>query len=138
MKPLTLLVLLGGLCAGAHAQAPVESVTVPGAPQRFYLPTHKYDIWYDEFDQIKGTYRLSNGKTLELSLWGNRMYAQVQGMPRRQLVAAAPYSFVSRDRLMKITLDVERPGPIVGELDTVPGVLGPVAQAATSRFAVLR
>ncbi|MES2150081.1 MAG: hypothetical protein V4508_09825 [Pseudomonadota bacterium] len=136
MKALTLLALLGALCTTAGAQTAVESVRIPGASQRFALPTHLHDVWYEQFEQLSGpSYQLSNGKTLQLSLWGNRMYARIDGMPRRQLVAAAPTSFISLDRQMKLSFDVSGPGPVRGELVTVPGVLAPLAAGPQRLFA---
>ncbi len=120
MKKLLAASMLGALSALAFGQTQpgIEAIRISGALTRIELPAELRNIWADEFDQVKGSYRLSNGKTMELSLWGNRMYARVDGMPRSQLVAASPYEFVALDRHMKIRIrDVENSsGPIIADV----------------------
>lgn len=100
-----LATLSAGAGAGAQSPAAVEAVHISGAMPRIELPEQIRNVWYDEFDQLKGTYYLSNGKTMQLSMWGNRMYAKIDGMPRSQLIAVTPYVFVALDEKMKITID---------------------------------
>lgn len=107
MKKLILFLAVGALAAAATAQATqtLEEVRIMGKQARIELPAQLHDVWYDEFDTVKGTYYLSDGKTMQLSMWGNRMYAKIDGMNKVQLVAASPYVFVARDRRMKIMID---------------------------------
>ena len=106
MKHLILLFILGALPAIATAQTQpvVEEVRIRGPVQLIELPDQLRNVWADEFDQVKGTYSLSNGKTMQLSMWGNRMYAKIDGMPRTQLVAASPTLFVGRNREMRVKI----------------------------------
>lgn len=119
MKKLILVAALGALSALASAQTQpaVEEVRISANLARIELPDELRNVWQDEFDQVKGTYRLSNGKTMQLSMWGNRMYAKIDGMPRSQLVAASPYVFVGLDRQMRVRIhDVEASGPIKADV----------------------
>ncbi|MEJ7805699.1 MAG: hypothetical protein WKG03_07240 [Telluria sp.] len=111
MNKLMVMALLASAAAGTAAQtAPaVGEVRITRPVERIELPVERRNMWADEFDQVKGQYRLSNGKTMELSLWGNRMYASIDGMPRSQLVAASPYVFVALDKKLKITIDEDNP-----------------------------
>ncbi|HEU4374612.1 MAG TPA: hypothetical protein VFS02_14025 [Telluria sp.] len=107
MKKLILILAAGALCAAATAQTAqtLEEIRVQGTQPRIEFPAQLHDVWYDQFDTVKGTYYLSDGKTMQLSMWGNRMYAKIDGMSKVQLVAASPYVFVARDLRMKIMID---------------------------------
>lgn len=119
MKTLLFCAAISAACAGAMAQSQiaVDEIRIAGTLNRFELPRDLRNVWHDEFDQVKGSYRLSNGKTMQLQMWGNRMYAKIDGMPRAQLVAASPYSFVGLNRQMIINIsDVDSAGPITAEI----------------------
>jgi hypothetical protein len=107
MKKLILILAVSALSAGATAQntQTLEEVRVLGTQARIEFPARLHDVWYDEFDTVKGTYYLSDGKTMHLSMWGNRMYAKVDGMNKVQLVAASPFVYVARNLQMKIMID---------------------------------
>lgn len=107
MKKLILILAVGALSAAATAQTTqaLEEVRILGTQARIEFPARLHDVWYDQFDTIKGTYYLSDGKTMQLSMWGNRMYAKVDGMNKVQLVAASPNVFVARDLRLKIMID---------------------------------
>ena len=125
MDKLMLGLLLAGAVTGAVAQVPqvppttpaVEEVRVSRPIERISLPQERHNMWADEFDQVKGQYRLANGKKMELSIVGERMVVTIDGMPRKQLVAASPYVFVAKDEQLKITIDENDPyGPRGAEL----------------------
>jgi opacity protein-like surface antigen len=119
MKKLLLAIALGAMALASSAQSEqaVEDIRISAGLARIELPDELHNVWQTEFDQVAGTYRLSNGKTMQLSMWGNRMYAKVDGAPRRQLAAVTPYIFVARDLQMKIRIsNVEATGPIKAEL----------------------
>ncbi len=128
MKKLLLVALLSaiGTAAIAQTQMAVDEIRISGALNRIELPEQLRNVWHDEFDQVKGTYRLSNGKTMQLGMWGNRMYAKVDGMARAQLVAASPTSFVGLDRQIQIDItNIDADGPIQAEiLLASPGLAG--------------
>ncbi len=110
MKKLILAVALGVLAMASTAQtAPaVEEIRISAGLARIHLPENLHNVWQTEFDQVAGTYRLSNGKTMQLSMWGNRMYAKIDGEPRHQLAAVTPYTFVARDLQMRIRIHTMR------------------------------
>ncbi len=107
MNKIILIALLASVAGTANAQtAPVvDEVRITRPLVRIDLPAQRHNVWADEFDQVKGTYYLSNGKTMQLSMWGNRMYAKIDGMPKTQLAAESPYVFVALDEQLKITID---------------------------------
>ena len=107
MKKLIVILTIALLPSIAEAQSEqrVEEVRVSAAAPRFALPAQRRNMWATEFEQVQGAYTLSNGKTMQLSQWGNRMYAKIDGMPRTQLIAETPWVFVARDEHMKIYVD---------------------------------
>lgn len=119
MKRIIVAVALGALAAGASAQTQpaAEEIRISAGLARIELPEQLHNVWPDEFDRIQGTYRLSNGKTMQLSSWGNRMYAKIDGMPKRQLAAVSPYVFVARDLQLKIRINnVDGAGPLMADV----------------------
>lgn len=126
MKKIILFVALGALSASAAAQTQPSSseVRISGPALQIALPPLLRNAWPEQFDQVAGTYYLSNGKTMQLSSWGNRMYAKVDGMDRAQLVAASPYEFVGLDRQIKIAIrNPDGVGPIKADIVLVtPGI----------------
>ncbi len=134
MKKLIFAIAIGALCAGAAAQSQlaVDEIRISGSLDRIELPQQLRNVWQDEFDQVKGSYVLSNGKTMQLGMWGNRMYAKIDGMPRAQLVAASPYTFVGLDRKMRIRItDVDSAGPINAEILLATPALAGVSPAVS-------
>lgn len=95
----------GPITQEARAALQMDEIRVSTA--RIALPPTRRNMWADEFDEVKGDYKLSNGKWMRLSMWGNRMYARIDGMPRTQLVAVSPYEFVALDETMKVSVDTE-------------------------------
>ena len=106
MKTLIVAVLACASCATAAAQEarPPEEVRVTGTQERISLPPQLRNTWYDEFDEVAGEYALSNGGRMALGMWGNRMYARIDGMEKVQLVADSPYVFVGLGRQVKIVM----------------------------------
>lgn len=114
MNKLMMAILLAGASAGTAAQtAPtVDEVRISRPLAHIQLPQERHNMWADEFDQVKGQYRLSNGKKMEIGMWGKHMVVTIDGMPRKLLVAASPYVFVAQDEKLKITIDENDPyGP---------------------------
>lgn len=72
---------------------------------RIALPERLRNIWPEEFHEIKGEYRLSDGKSMRLSMWGNCMYASIDSMARTQQVAVTPHDFVAVNQTMKVRVD---------------------------------
>ena len=142
MKAFILAAALVALAAPASAQSEpgLGEVRISGALLRIELPEELRNVWQDEFDQVKGTYRLSNGKTMQLSMWGNRMYAKVDGMDRMQLVALGPHVFVGLDKQIKIRItDMESSGPIAAEvLLMVPTLAGTATEGTVTRLVASR
>lgn len=132
MKKLILTVVLGvlGTAAGAQNAQTVETVRIPRSQGLIEYPPVQRNVWYDEFDTIKGTYYLSNGKTMQLSMWGNRMYAKIDGIDKMQLLAESRYVFVARNLQMKIT--VEDPTTSSGPLRATVGLAAPLVSSTAS------
>ena len=117
MNRICIAVALCALPALVMAQSAPQEVRISGGIARLQLPEQLRNTWPDQFEQVKGTYYLSNGKTMELSMVGNRMYAKIDGMERSQLVATTPYDFVGLDQHMRIKVEnAEGSGPISAEI----------------------
>ncbi len=107
MKTLACVAVLAALSGSASAQElpPPGQVRITPPPERIVLPPLRHNVWQEEFDAVKGTYALSNGGSMQLSMWGNRMYASMGSVGRVQLVAVSPYVFVTRDEQMRIAIE---------------------------------
>lgn len=141
MKAFIVVAALAALAAGASAQTQpaVDEIRISAGLARIELPEQLYNFWQDEFDRVSGTYRLSNGKTMQLSSWGNRMYAKIDGMPRHQLAAVSPYVFVARDLQMKIRIgNVESSGPITADIILSEPVMANTAPGAAPKLVATR
>ena len=115
MKRLLISTFLGVLALGATAQTqPDQSIRIQG--YTIELPEHRYPMFAGDFDVYKGWYDLSNGQTMRLSATGRRMFAEVGGGPRTQLVAASPNTFVALDRSLKMTLNRSDFDDVTGEM----------------------
>lgn len=51
----------------------------------------------DDIREVKGTYALSNGKYLEVSGRGQRLYAEIDGEPRSELILVGRNVFIAPD-----------------------------------------
>lgn len=139
MNKLMTIIALGAACVAASAQTTqtMEEVRISGTQARIEYPADMRNMWVDEFDKVKGTYYLSNGKSMHLSMWGNRMYAKIDGMNKVPLLAASPYVFVARDLQMKIMID--DPDTSSGDINATVMLAAPrlSSTAAASGFVTL-
>ena len=137
-----MMVVLASATAGTTAQPVpvVDEVRITRPIERIELPQEKRNMWADEFDEVKGQYRLSNGKKMEIGMRGNHMVAMIDGMPRSRLVAASPYVFVALDKKLKITIDENDPyGPRgVVVLMVVPRLVSDTSVNETIRLVASR
>ena len=107
---------LSTLSLPAAAQESGQGITsVPVAGQR----GGSYTMDADQYREFKGSYDLSNGKTLRLL--GNQrvMYAYVEGQPAHRIVATGPNTFAAVGHPMSMRLDISDPDAISGELTYV-------------------
>lgn len=118
MKKLVLISLLSLVSMTATAQtAPSdETATIIGAMPRIELPTQIHRMDSDEFYKFRGSYDLSNGKTLSLYNRGLKMYGAVDNQERHEIVATSANAFVALDRQMKMRIDFHDDGSVGGEL----------------------
>jgi hypothetical protein len=129
MKRLVLLSMLAGLSMGAVAQSSPDnlgSVKIPLPSMSITLPEHTNRVYLGRFDSVVGAYDLSNGRLLRLSMQGNRKYAEVDGMPKTEVIATNEYEYVGVDRSLKINLTEPLFGYVKGTLliATPPRVAG--------------
>lgn len=103
--------VLLGLCfiVGAHAawaQSDAGQVIIPALKNAEIKPVR---IELLDFDLYKGTYELSNGKSMEL--WrkrSGRMYARVANQSIHEIIATSEGTFVALDRSMHMQLEYDR------------------------------
>jgi hypothetical protein len=66
-------------------------------------PATDTDATAQQLQTMEGAYKLSNGCVVRLSAVDNRLYAEVNGHNRTELVATAENVFASRDGTIKVT-----------------------------------
>ena len=106
-----LLIAAAAACVAipAYGQQADTSVQVPGdQPSR-------YRMGAQEFKNFSGRYLLSNGKEMRIWRESKRLYAQVVGEPRLEVIPVAMNEFVVRATGARITFDLMY-GNITGEL----------------------
>ena len=118
MKKIMLFSILGALSVAATAQSVPDgsSVRISASEQTIHLPKQVHRMFQGDFDEFKGAYDLANGKTLSLTVQGRRMFAEVDGQEKTEIVAAARNVFIALDEKMKITIEHEWNGDVGGEL----------------------
>jgi len=108
MQRAILLSILGVASFVATAQEiqHVDPVSVSPGSRQFSLPANVDQLRAgvsSAFEEIRGQYDMANGKTLTMSTSNHKMFAELDGMPKQELVAAAPNIFVAKNRQMKMT-----------------------------------
>lgn len=108
MKKLMFTPILAALALTAAAQTSGDANTVTITQPRYSitLPDQAYRMSTYDFREFVGEYDLSNGKSLYVFSNGRAMYAQVEGYGSHELVAATADTFVARDRLLKLQIDL--------------------------------
>ncbi|MEJ7805440.1 MAG: hypothetical protein WKG03_05915 [Telluria sp.] len=115
MKRILLFVVLGGLALGSAAQEQTgSSVEVRGS--QITLPSHGYPMFAPDLQPYAGAYNLSNGEVMYLTREGKHLYARVGQLPAKKLIAASPNEFVALDRQLRLTLNPDDFGGMMGEL----------------------
>jgi hypothetical protein len=100
-----LTIAVSGLCpmlvAAQAAPTALEPVQISiSAP--ITLPAKIYQMSGREFKTLAGQYELSNGSVLTLSGSARRMHAQIDTMPRVDLVAGSPVWLTAGNKQMRI------------------------------------
>jgi len=98
------LISLAVLAPAAMAAAPdiQSSVTVTGPSIQ-----QKVHINQQEFNAIKGTYVLENGKTLTVSQNQNRYYVEIAGSEKQEIIPTSSTKFVSAKAGDKLNMNFE-------------------------------
>lgn len=133
MNRMAIMALVLGVAPvlAAEADAPsAQTVTISGTMQRITLPARVKTLHGSEADAVKGDYLLRNGKTLSISGSARRLYAEMDGMPRTEIVAAAADSFVARNQQMALKFDQAANGSVSGVVVTY---LAPVETSGQRR-----
>jgi hypothetical protein len=102
--------------AGAQALPGGERVTVPGPLLKIELPAKPYRMDRDRFDELRGTYQLSNGQTLYLTRSGYTMYAEIDQQGQHPVIASGRSAFVATDLKLKVRIDWKDDGSVGGEV----------------------
>lgn len=102
--------------AGAQVQSGSERVKVPGPLLKIELPAQSYRMDRDRFEELRGSYQLSNGQTLYLTRSGYNMYAEIDKQGSHAVIASGPSSFVATDLKLKVHIDWKADGSVGGEV----------------------
>lgn len=119
MKTLLLAATLAALALPVAAQAPPDlgQVTITrDAPRTIELPAKYSRIRAGEFDNLKGTYDLSNGDTMTMTKTINRKYIKVGDGPRTEVIAVGDYDFVALNEKYRVVLSEPVFGEVTGYL----------------------
>ena len=102
--------------AAAQAGPGAERVTVPGQLLKIELPAKPYRMDRDRFEELRGTYQLSNGQTLHLTRSGYTMYAEIDRQGQHPVIASGRSAFVATDLKLKVRIDWKDDGSVGGEV----------------------
>ncbi|MCC6071189.1 hypothetical protein ACFSQU_16755 [Massilia sp. GCM10020059] len=119
MKTLLLAATLAALALPVAAQAPPDlgQVTITrDAPRTIELPANYSRMRAGEFDNLQGTYDLSNGDTMAMMKRINRKFIKVGDGPRTEVIAVGDYDFVSMDEKYRVVLSEPVFGEVTGYL----------------------
>lgn len=72
-------------------------------------PTAGVQLSTEQIRNLEGSYRLADGRVLQLTSLDDRLYANVKKQRRVALVAVEPTKLVSVDGAMSITYDLADP-----------------------------
>ena len=117
MKSLLLAAALAALALPAAAQTPGDlgRVTITGqAPDTIQLPAKYSRFWSGEFDNVQGSYDLSNGEEMAMTKRMNRKYIKIGDRQRAEVIAASDYDFVSLDEKYRVVLSEPVNGEVTG------------------------
>lgn len=133
MKRLVATGCLFALALTAFAQSSEQKVLIPASKevQRTYMSP-------DEFNKFKGSYDLSNGKTLYLIRKATRMYAQVDDQTAHEITRAGNGQFQALDGKMWMELVWANDDSVSGSLnyvDEAPLTAGLEPKVISIRFA---
>lgn len=116
MKTFVLASILGAFAFSAAAQTTGNSETVTISGAKAGASQQVRTMSPDEFNRFSGSYELSNGQSLALFTRGLKKYAALHGEAWHELVATSSNSFVSKDKQLQMTIDVNESGEVRGEL----------------------
>lgn len=102
--PLVSLAAAAALLAGSAFAAPPQDTAAPSEIQvRGPAPApEKYTMNTQQLREIAGTYALSNGQSLRLSTWQNRLYADLNQRGMTEMVPVDENVFVAASHDMSM------------------------------------
>lgn len=108
MRIHTLLALLGAVTLSASALA--APAAVPDATASSAMPVEvvsgaHYKLRPIEFDGVQGVYQLDNGQVLRVTSAKRKLYAELNGQGKAEIVPVAQNVFFSREDDMKLVFD---------------------------------
>ena len=118
MKATILAALLCTLptLAAADPVGVSDQPTVRVPARTLDVPAARWSMQLTNFSSYQGAWDLSDGRVLALTTRGGHMYAEIEGMDKRELVAIGSNSFVAVDRSMRLNLARDMAGEVSGEV----------------------
>ena len=98
MRTLYAIALAAAASFATFSQAAAQQVNTGQAATAVQIsgvPLERYRLDPEAEEDVKGLYILSNGKTMRVSLQGNRLFAQIEGERRAPLVPVGHKVFVA-------------------------------------------
>ena len=105
MRTPTLMTLVGALALSASALAapPVTPDATSIASVNVSAPAYK--LRPIEFDGVQGVYRLSNGQVMKVSAAHRKLYMELDGGARSEIVPVAQNTFIAREDDTRLVFD---------------------------------
>lgn len=104
MRTLTLIALIAAsLSAPALAGQATPGESLTSSVQIKGVPHYRYDLKADELSDYSGRYLLSNGKGMSISIENHRLYAQVDGEARVEIVPVDHHQFIAKGTSTRLT-----------------------------------
>ena len=111
MKSLLLAAALAALALPPpHSARPTSDRSPSRArrPKPLSFPPNTAGSGAGEFDNLQGSYDLSNGDTMAMTKRMNRKFIKVGDRPQVEVIAAGDYDFVSLDEKYRVVLSEPR------------------------------
>ena len=102
--------------AAAVQAQPVQNASTPViAPSPVVVAAHSPTTrTISTLREFQGQHRLHDGRTLTVSLRGHRLYVDIAGQDRVELVAVSPAAFVTKSGATRVTFQQAANGNVFG------------------------
>jgi hypothetical protein len=109
MRTQTLLALFGAIALSASVSAYAGPTVTPNAgnpaAMDIQLIPAPYKLRPVQFEGVQGTYGLDDGRTMRITSEKRKLYAQINGGDKEEIVAVAQNVFLTADQDLRLEFD---------------------------------